>query len=68
MVVCVTPSGGVLAVVLIVGIPAELGELLIPRYRVDNDSNDRLGSPVRLKGVGLTVFVTLGIEGGGPEL
>jgi len=63
----VTPCGGVLDVVLIVGTPAKLGELLNPRFRVDSEGNNALDSPARLNKVGLTLFVTLGTKGGGPE-
>ena len=62
-----TPCGGVLGVVLIVGIPAKLGELLNLTFRVDNEGNNTPGSPARLDKVELTLFVTLGTKGGGPE-
>jgi len=47
--------------------PAQLTEVLIPRFRADLYSNVELGIPVRLDEAGLAVFITLGIKGGGPE-
>ena len=67
MVIGVTTSGISLVIVLIGGIPAKLGELLIPRFRVDNSSRNGLRSPVRLDEVELIVLITLGIRGGNPE-
>ena len=48
------------------GITGGLGELLIPRFKVDNDDNNAVGSSTPLGK--LTLFITLGMSGGGPKL
>ena len=63
----VTPREGALEIVLIVGDPATQAAALIPRLRLDNDGNNRIGSLVTLDKGRLLVFITLGIRGGGPE-